>query len=65
MTRTLIVLRSTTIRVVLTGVFVVGLVLSLTLAGLAPKGGDPELMYQPIKRELVRALSVRGAPVLE
>jgi len=36
---------------------VVGIVLSLTLTGFAPVGGDPELLYQPIKGELSRALS--------
>jgi len=41
---------------------VVGVVLSLTLAGFAPVGGDPELMYQPIKEELARALSAGRLP---
>jgi len=41
---------------------VVGIVLYLTLAGFVPVGGDPELMYQPIKRELARALSAGRLP---
>lgn len=44
-------------RWMLAAVFVVGLVLSPVLIGFAPLGGDPELMYQPIKAELARALA--------
>ena len=38
--------------------------LGLTLTGFAPLGGDPELMYMPIKSELGRALA-RASPLLE
>ena len=55
-------LRSTTLRSVLIIACIVGMVLSLTLAGLTPLGGDPELMYQPIKRELSRALTAGRLP---
>jgi len=37
-------------------------VVSLTLAGVAPLGGDPELMYLPIKSELGRALTAGRFP---
>jgi hypothetical protein len=37
-------------------------VLALTLAGVAPLGGDPELMYLPIKSELTRALVMGRLP---
>ena len=37
-------------------VCVVGTVLAPVLVGFAPLGGDPELMYQPIKTELSRSL---------
>jgi hypothetical protein len=37
-------------------------VLGLTLAGFAPLGGDPELMYLPIKSELSRALAANRLP---
>jgi hypothetical protein len=40
----------------------VGLILSPLLFGLAPLVGDPELMYQPIKTELARALSSGRLP---
>jgi hypothetical protein len=40
----------------LAAVCVVGTVIAPVLAGFAPLGGDPELMYQPIKTELGRSL---------
>lgn len=40
----------------------VGLALAPVLAGYAPLGGDPDLMYQPIKSELARALAAGGLP---
>ena len=43
-------------------VCVVGVVLGPVLLGFAPLGGDPELMYQPIKAELARALSTGQLP---
>jgi hypothetical protein len=46
----------------LAAVGVVGLIMSPVLAGFAPLGGDPELMYQPIKTELSRALSSGRLP---
>ena len=46
----------------LTAVCVVGVVLSPVLVGFAPFGGDPVLMYQPIKAELARALSTGRLP---
>jgi hypothetical protein len=46
----------------LLAVCVVGVVLSPVLAGFAPVGGDPELMYQPLKLELARALTVGRLP---
>ena len=46
----------------LAAVCVVGIVLSPVLFGYAPLGGDPELMYQPIKVELSRALSAGRLP---
>ncbi len=41
---------------------IVGLVMSPVLAGFAPLGGDPELMYQPIKAELARTLAEGRLP---
>jgi hypothetical protein len=46
----------------LAAVCVVGFVVSPVLAGYAPLGGDPELMYQPIKAELARTLSSGTLP---
>jgi hypothetical protein len=41
----------------LAAIGIVALVMAPVLFGFAPLGGDPELMYQPIKAELARALS--------
>jgi hypothetical protein len=41
---------------------VVGLALGLSLAGPSPIGGDPDLMYKPIKSELARSLAVGLLP---
>jgi hypothetical protein len=41
---------------------IVGIVLSPVLVGFGPFVGDPELMYQPIKTELTRALSMGALP---
>ena len=41
---------------------IVALVLAPVLIGFAPLGGDPELMYQPIKSELGRALAAGRLP---
>ena len=41
---------------------VTGAVLSPVLAGFAPVVGDPELLYQPLKLELARALTVSQLP---
>ncbi len=49
-------------RWLLVAVCVVGIVLSPVLLGFAPLGGDPELMYQPIKTELARALATGQLP---
>ena len=49
----------------LAAVCVVGAVMAPVLAGFAPLGGDPELMYQPIKAELARSLGRGPAAVLE
>jgi hypothetical protein len=46
----------------LAAVCAVGFILSPVLAGFAPLGGDPELMYQPIKVELARHLSAGVLP---
>src|SRR5437763_963391 len=46
----------------LAAVFVVGVVFSPVLIGFAPVGGDPVLLYQPIKAELGRALSAGRLP---
>jgi hypothetical protein len=46
----------------LAAVGVVALVMAPVLVGFAPQGGDPELMYQPIKSELVRALAEGRLP---
>lgn len=40
----------------------VGLVFSPVLVGYVPLGGDPELMYRPIKVELARALASGSLP---
>jgi hypothetical protein len=49
-------------RWMLTAVCAVGIVLSPVLIGFAPLGSDPELMYQPIKAELARALLTGRLP---
>jgi hypothetical protein len=49
-------------RWMLAAVSVVGVVFSPVLTGFAPVGGDPELLYQPIKAELGRALSAGELP---
>jgi hypothetical protein len=59
---TLAVPRTIPLPWLLSAVCVVGLVLSPVLAGFAPFGGDPELMYQPLKVELARALSTSRLP---
>ena len=41
----------------LAAVGVVAVVMAPVLVGFGPQGGDPELMYQPIKSELGRALA--------
>jgi hypothetical protein len=56
------VLKITDSRWVLGAVGVVGIVLSPVLIGFGPLVGDPELMYQPIKGELARALSAGTLP---
>jgi hypothetical protein len=43
-------------RPVLLPVLIVGALLSPLLVGFAPVGGDPDLMYRPIKSELARGL---------
>ncbi len=50
------------LRSVLAVVGVAGVVLGLTQTGLSPVGGDPEMMYQPIKTELARSLAVGRLP---
>ncbi len=55
-------LRTIAARPMLAAVCVVGIVLSPVLFGYAPLGGDPELMYEPIKVELSRALVAGGLP---
>ncbi len=40
----------------------VGIVLAPVLVGFLPLGGDPELMYRPIKDELASALARGGLP---
>ena len=49
-------------RITLAVVFVVGLVLGLSIAGPSPIGGDPDLMYKPVKSELARSLSLGRLP---
>ena len=44
---------------------VVAIVMAPVLVGFAPQGGDPELMYQPIKTELGRALADGQRSVLD
>jgi len=56
------VLRTIASGPMLAAVCVVGIMLSPVLFGYAPLGGDPELMYQPIKVELSRALSAGRLP---
>jgi hypothetical protein len=46
----------------LAAVCVVGGIMAPVLVGFAPLGGDPELMYQPIKTELGRSLSEGRLP---
>ena len=46
----------------LAAVGIVALVPAPVLIGFAPLGGDPELMYQPIKSELGRALAAGRLP---
>lgn len=46
----------------LAAVGVVAVVMAPVLVGFAPQGGDPELMYQPIKSELGRALAQGRLP---
>ncbi len=46
----------------LASVCVVGGIMAPVLVGFAPLGGDPELMYQPIKAELARALAAGRLP---
>ncbi len=46
----------------LAAVGVVALLMAPVLVGFAPQGGDPELMYQPIKSELVRSLAEGRLP---
>lgn len=41
---------------------IVGLVLSPALVGFTPRDADPDLMYQPIKSELARALHAGHLP---
>lgn len=41
---------------------VTGAIVSPVLAGFAPIAGDPELLYQPLKLELARALAVGELP---
>ncbi len=50
------------LRSIIAIVFVTGLVLALAWAGPRPIGGDPDLMYKPIKSELVRSLAVGRFP---
>jgi len=49
-------------RSMIGAICVVGVILSPVLVGFAPLLGDPELMYQPIKAELARALSAGKLP---
>jgi hypothetical protein len=46
----------------LAAVCVVGTIMSPVVVGFAPLGGDPELMYQPIKTELGRSLAEGRLP---
>ena len=57
-----VALRLMALRPLVIVVCVGGGVLGLTLAGFAPLGGDPELMYLPIKSELSRALAANRLP---
>ncbi len=56
------VTRLTIDRWMLAAVLIVGVVFGPVLAGFAPVGGDPDLLYQPIKTELGRALADGGLP---
>lgn len=47
---------------ILAAICIVGVILSPALVGFAPLLGDPELMYQPVKAELARALSAGQLP---
>ena len=49
-------------RLVLTALSTVGLALALAWSGIFPIGGDPDLMYKPIKSELVRSLAQGRLP---
>ncbi|MEO6812281.1 MAG: type II toxin-antitoxin system HicB family antitoxin, partial [Isosphaeraceae bacterium] len=46
----------------LAAILTVGLTLSSLLAGYEPVGGDPDLMYRPIKSELARSLQQGTLP---
>src|SRR4051794_26191183 len=48
--------RSFATHPVLVPTLILGALLSPLLGGLEPLGGDPDLMYRPIKAELARAL---------
>ncbi len=49
-------------RLVVTACCIVGLALLLAWSGIFPIGGDPDLMYKPIKSELVRSLAEGRLP---
>src|SRR3954465_9188697 len=48
--------RSVATHPVLIPALIIGALLSPLLVGLEPLGGDPDLMYPPIKADLARAL---------
>ncbi len=54
--------RTFILRSIIAIVFVIGLVLAIAWAGPRPIGGDPDLMYKPIKSELVRSLAIGRLP---
>jgi hypothetical protein len=56
------VLRTSASRSMFTAACAIGLVLSPVLVGLTPRDADPDLMYQPIKAELARALRAARLP---
>ena len=58
---TLAVLRKIALRSIIT-IVLVGIPLGPILAGFTPIGGDPVLLYQPLKLELARALSAGRLP---